>query len=106
MSCRREVFETLEWTWHMLRRYRDDPDGINKARRFIKETLAKIAAGDEVNFTVDIKATFKDLIEPKTYGKTEAKQAKPTHVSPRPETPKPEKNDALEALEDLEAEDQ
>ncbi len=57
------AFEALEWAWHMLRRYRDRPDGVDEARRVIKDTLARMGAGDTVNFKVDIKASFQELLE-------------------------------------------
>lgn len=44
------AYEALEWAWHMLRSYRDQPGGVEEARRTIQEMLANIGKGDEVKF--------------------------------------------------------
>lgn len=44
------AFEALEWTWHMLRSYRDQPRGVEEARRMIKEVLSNIGKGAIVDF--------------------------------------------------------
>ena len=44
------AFEALEWAWHMLRNYRDQPGGVEEARRAIQETLARMGTGDDMNF--------------------------------------------------------
>jgi len=44
------AFEALEWTWHMLRSYRDRPKGVDEARSLIQEVLSKIGTGDHVDF--------------------------------------------------------
>jgi hypothetical protein len=44
------AFEALEWTWHMLRSYRDRPKGVDEARSLIQEVLSKIGTGDLVDF--------------------------------------------------------
>ena len=63
MSYKIGAFDALAWAWHMLRRYRDDPNGVDEGRQVLKETLAKLGAGDEVSFEVDIKATFQEKME-------------------------------------------
>lgn len=45
------AFEALEWAWHMLRSYRDQPRGVDEARRAIQNVLANMGKGDEVNFS-------------------------------------------------------
>ena len=44
------AFEALEWAWHMLRSYRDEPKGVDEARQTIQEVLAAMGRGAEVNF--------------------------------------------------------
>jgi hypothetical protein len=44
------AFEALQWAWHMLRSYRDEPRGVDEARRTIQEVLATMGRGAEVNF--------------------------------------------------------
>jgi len=54
------AFEALEWTWHMLRSYRDQPRGVDEARRTIQEVLSKIGKGAHVDFgekTSEVKVT-------------------------------------------------
>ena len=36
------AFEALEWTWYMLRNYKDNPTGVDEARRTILELLKLI----------------------------------------------------------------
>ena len=45
------AYEALEWAWHMMRSYKDQPSGVDEARRAIQEMLATIGKGDDVNFT-------------------------------------------------------
>ncbi len=44
------AFDALEWTWHMLRSYRDRPKGVDEARSLIQEVLSKMGTGDLVDF--------------------------------------------------------
>ena len=44
------AFEALEWTWYMLRNYKDNPTGVDEARRTILELLKLIGNGSLVNF--------------------------------------------------------
>ena len=44
------AFEALEWTWYMLRGYKDKPTGVDEARKTIQELLAHIGRGDQINF--------------------------------------------------------
>jgi hypothetical protein len=44
------AFEALRWAWYMLRDYRDQPSGVDEARRTIQEVLADMGKGTEVNF--------------------------------------------------------
>lgn len=44
------AFEALEWAWHMLRKYRDNPSGVEEARRTIHNILSNLGKGDRVNF--------------------------------------------------------
>lgn len=44
------AYEALQWAWHMLRNYSDQPNGIEEARRVIRETLAQIGNGEKINF--------------------------------------------------------
>ena len=44
------AFEALEWAWHMLRTYRDQPKGVDEARYRIQEVLASMGEGDRVDF--------------------------------------------------------
>jgi len=44
------AFEALEWAWHMLRGYRDDPSGVEEARRSIQEVLSRMGQGGRVDF--------------------------------------------------------
>jgi hypothetical protein len=48
------AFEALEWTWYMLRSYKNKPSGLDKARKNIQEILANIGNGDMVNFQEQI----------------------------------------------------
>jgi len=45
-----DAFEALQWAWHMLRSYRDQPGGVDDARQAIQQVLANMGRGDEVNF--------------------------------------------------------
>jgi len=56
------AFEALEWTWHMLRGYRDQQKGVDEARRRIQEILSNMGKGARVDFGEKIsedKATVK-----------------------------------------------
>ena len=44
------AFEALQWAWHMLRSYREEPRGVDEARQAIQEILATMGRGSEVNF--------------------------------------------------------
>jgi len=44
------AFEALEWTWYMLRSYKDKPAGVDEARKTIQDILAHIGRGDQVDF--------------------------------------------------------
>jgi hypothetical protein len=44
------AFDALEWAWYMLRNYRDHQGGLEEAREAIKETLAEIGNGTNINF--------------------------------------------------------
>ncbi len=44
------AFDALEWAWYMLRRFRENPAGVDEARRVITEVLSDMGKGNEVNF--------------------------------------------------------
>ena len=44
------AFEALEWAWHMLRTHKDSPEGVEDARRIIKDVLSDMGKGDNVDF--------------------------------------------------------
>jgi hypothetical protein len=44
------AFEALEWAWHMLRYYKNQPQGVDEARKEIQKILNNMGKGDEVNF--------------------------------------------------------
>jgi hypothetical protein len=44
------AFEALQWAWHMLRMYKDQPSGIEEARKAIQEILADMGKGSDFNF--------------------------------------------------------
>jgi hypothetical protein len=44
------AFEALEWTWHMLRGYRDQRQGVDEARCRIQEVLSHMGKGARVDF--------------------------------------------------------
>jgi hypothetical protein len=44
------AFDALEWAWHMLRNLKDSPEGIEDARRIIKDVLSEMGAGNHVDF--------------------------------------------------------
>ena len=44
------AFEALEWTWYMLRGYKDKPTGLDEARKTIQDLLAHMGRGDLINF--------------------------------------------------------
>jgi hypothetical protein len=44
------AFEALEWAWHMLRTQKDNPEGVEDARRIIKDVLSDMGKGDNVDF--------------------------------------------------------
>ena len=48
------AYEALEWAWHMLRSYRDQPGGVEEARKAIQQTLMNMGKGDAVNFRENI----------------------------------------------------
>jgi len=51
------AFEALQWAWHMLRSYRDQPSGVDDARQAIQDVLANMGRGDEVNFREETPST-------------------------------------------------
>jgi len=44
------AFVALEWAWHMLRTLKDSPEGVEDARRIIKDILSDMGEGNYVNF--------------------------------------------------------
>ncbi|MBC8497707.1 hypothetical protein H8D40_01860 [Candidatus Bathyarchaeota archaeon] len=44
------AFEALEWAWHMLRTQKDNPEGVEDARRIIKDVLSDMGEGNHVKF--------------------------------------------------------
>ena len=44
------AFEALQWAWHMLREYRDQPSGVHEARKAIQDFLINMGKGDQVDF--------------------------------------------------------
>ena len=44
------AFEALEWAWHMLRTHKDSPEGVEDARRIIKDVLSDMGKGINVDF--------------------------------------------------------
>jgi len=44
------AFEALQWAWHMLREYRDQPRGVYEARKAIQDVLLNMGQGDKVDF--------------------------------------------------------
>jgi len=48
------AFEALEWAWYALRRFRDEPTGVDEARRMIQEILTNMGKGHDVNFSEKI----------------------------------------------------
>jgi hypothetical protein len=44
------AFEALEWAWHMLRTLKDSPEGVEDARRVIKDVLSDMGEGNHVDF--------------------------------------------------------
>lgn len=44
------AFEALEWTWHILRKYDETPQGIKNVRNVISETLFRLGKGDNIKF--------------------------------------------------------
>ncbi len=45
------AFEALEWAWHMLHGYKDEPRGVDEARHAIKDLLTNMGKGDKVDFS-------------------------------------------------------
>jgi hypothetical protein len=50
VSYEKGAFDALEWAWYMLRNYRDHPGGLEEAREAIKEALAEIGNGTNIDF--------------------------------------------------------
>jgi hypothetical protein len=44
------AFEALEWAWHMLRTHKDNSEGVEDARRIIKDVLSDMGEGTSMNF--------------------------------------------------------
>jgi hypothetical protein len=44
------AFEALEWAWHMLRTQKENPEGVEDARRIIKDILSDMGEGTRMNF--------------------------------------------------------
>jgi hypothetical protein len=44
------AFEALEWTWHTLRDYRNQPKGIDDVRQLIHDILLKMGDGSNLDF--------------------------------------------------------
>lgn len=44
------AFEALQWAWHMLREYRDQPEGVYEGRKAIQDVLMNMGKGDQVDF--------------------------------------------------------
>lgn len=44
------AFEALKWTWHILRKCDEKPNGIEDARDAIRETLFRLGRGDIIKF--------------------------------------------------------
>ena len=44
------AFEALEWVWHILREYDDQPNGIGAARNVIREKLFVLGKGNKIQF--------------------------------------------------------
>jgi len=44
------AFEALQWAWHMLREYRDQPGGVYEGRKAIQDVLLNMGKGDQVDF--------------------------------------------------------
>ena len=44
------AFEALEWAWHMLRTHKENPEGVEDARRIIKDVLSDMGEGTRMNF--------------------------------------------------------
>jgi hypothetical protein len=48
------AFEALQWAWHMLRNYKDQPSGVDEARKAIQDVLLNMGKGDQVDFQEQI----------------------------------------------------
>lgn len=44
------AFEALQWAWLMLREYRNQPGGVDEARKAIQDVLLNMGKGDQVDF--------------------------------------------------------
>jgi len=44
------AFEALEWVWHILREYDNQPNGIEDARQVIRENLFMMGKGNKIQF--------------------------------------------------------
>lgn len=40
----------MEWAWHMLRTHKEYPEGVEDARRIIKDVLSCMGRGNDVDF--------------------------------------------------------
>ena len=51
------AFEALQWAWHMLRNYKDQPSGVDEARKAIQDVLLNMGKGDQVDFLEQIQSS-------------------------------------------------
>jgi hypothetical protein len=51
------AFEALQWAWHMLRNYKDQPSGVDEARKAIQDVLLNMGKGDQVDFQEQIQSS-------------------------------------------------
>jgi hypothetical protein len=51
------AFEALQWAWHMLRNFKDQPSGVDEARKAIQDVLQNMGKGDQVDFQEQIQCS-------------------------------------------------
>lgn len=51
------AFEALEWAWRMLHGYKDQPGGVEEARRIIYDILSNMGKEDKFNFSDKVPQT-------------------------------------------------
>jgi len=44
------AFEALEWAWHILKEYDNQPNGVENARNAIREKLSMLGKGNKIQF--------------------------------------------------------